>query len=189
VAEPYKSVLEKHNENLARKRRLPTPEEQAIEPVYPEEYLVGGPGKAVASGFLGSGRQAAKNAAARERISNVKIGSKAIDLQAEKDLIQRLRNRGIDPFEQTAEQAARAKKQAEQVAQARDQKKVLMGAKKSAVKSAGDSFGETGLEVGNQMAEERRNAAGDTYKKGGKVSASSRADGCAVKGKTKGRMV
>jgi hypothetical protein len=27
------------------------------------------------------------------------------------------------------------------------------------------------------------------YKKGGKVSASSRADGCAVKGKTKGRMV
>ena len=37
--------------------------------------------------------------------------------------------------------------------------------------------------------EERRNIAGDTYKKGGKVSASSRADGCAVKGKTKGRMV
>jgi hypothetical protein len=27
------------------------------------------------------------------------------------------------------------------------------------------------------------------YKKGGKVSASSRADGCAVRGKTKGRMV
>ena len=39
------------------------------------------------------------------------------------------------------------------------------------------------------QAEDRRNIAGDTYKKGGKVSASSRADGCAVKGKTKGRMV
>jgi len=191
VAEPYKSVLEKHNENLARKRREFEPGGQAIENFYPEEYLVGGPGKAVASGFLGSGRQAAKTAAARERISNVKIGSKAIDLQAEKNLTQFLRNYGIDPFKQTAEQAARAKKQAEQVAQARDQKKVLMGAKKSAVRSAGDSFGETGLEVGNQMAEERRNAAGDTYKKGGKVksTASSRGDGIAKRGKTRGRMV
>jgi len=39
--------------------------------------------------------------------------------------------------------------------------------------------------------EERRNIAGDTYKKGGKVkaTASSRADGCCVKGKTKGRFV
>jgi hypothetical protein len=37
--------------------------------------------------------------------------------------------------------------------------------------------------------EERRNIAGDTYKKGGKVSASSRADGIAKRGKTRGRMV
>jgi hypothetical protein len=37
---------------------------------------------------------------------------------------------------------------------------------------------------------ETTNAAGDSYKKGGKVSsASKRADGCAVRGKTKGRMV
>jgi hypothetical protein len=36
-------------------------------------------------------------------------------------------------------------------------------------------------------AEERREARG--MKKGGTVSASKRADGCAVKGKTKGRMV
>lgn len=36
----------------------------------------------------------------------------------------------------------------------------------------------------------RVNQMGDTYKKGGKVSsASSRADGCATKGKTKGKMV
>ena len=32
-------------------------------------------------------------------------------------------------------------------------------------------------------------AQGQTMKKGGKVSASSRADGCAQRGKTKGRMV
>lgn len=37
---------------------------------------------------------------------------------------------------------------------------------------------------------EKMNPMGDTYKKGGKVSlASKRADGCAIKGKTKGRMV
>jgi hypothetical protein len=35
----------------------------------------------------------------------------------------------------------------------------------------------------------RGNKGEDSYKKGGKVSASSRADGCCVKGKTKGRMI
>ena len=35
----------------------------------------------------------------------------------------------------------------------------------------------------------RVNAMGDTYKKGGSVSASSRADGCCTKGKTRGKMV
>ena len=41
------------------------------------------------------------------------------------------------------------------------------------------------------MYEQRENAAGDTYKKGGKVkaTASSRADGIAKRGKTRGRMV
>ena len=35
----------------------------------------------------------------------------------------------------------------------------------------------------------RGNKGEDSYKKGGKVSASSRADGCITKGKTKGRMI
>jgi len=40
------------------------------------------------------------------------------------------------------------------------------------------------------MEEGKMNPMGDTYKKGGKVSsASKRADGIAVRGKTKGRMV
>ena len=47
-------------------------------------------------------------------------------------------------------------------------------------------FNEKNLDT---QAEDRRNIAGDTYKKGGKVSASSRADGIASRGKTKGRMV
>ena len=48
----------------------------------------------------------------------------------------------------------------------------------------------------NQSIERKRdtsentNPAGDTFKRGGKVSsASKRADGCAIKGKTKGRFV
>ena len=37
---------------------------------------------------------------------------------------------------------------------------------------------------------EKMNAAGDTFKKGGKVSSASiRGDGCATKGKTKGRII
>jgi hypothetical protein len=35
----------------------------------------------------------------------------------------------------------------------------------------------------------RTNAMGDTYKKGGKVTASSRADGIAQRGKTRGKIV
>ena len=76
MVKQYQSVLEKHNESL-KPRRLPTPEEQAIEPVYPEEYLIGGLGKAVASGFRSSAEKAAAKAAQRERISaNTKIGSR-----------------------------------------------------------------------------------------------------------------
>jgi hypothetical protein len=41
-----------------------------------------------------------------------------------------------------------------------------------------------------RLAKSRRSMEGSDYKKGGKVSsASSRADGCAQRGKTKGRMV
>lgn len=188
MAEEYKSLLEKHNEELARKRRSLTPEGQAIEPVYPEEYLVGGPGKAVVSGLFGSNAKKEATKVVRDRISNVKIGSKAIDLQAEKALIQRLRNRGIDPFEQTAEQAARAKKQAEQVAQDRSINKIKNVANKSSNRAQKNFFGEAGTLIGGEMYRQNENAAGDTYKKGG-MTASRRADGCAVKGKTKGRMV
>jgi len=185
MAEKYQSVLQKHNENLARKRRLPTAEEQAIEPVYPEEYLVGGPGKAIASGFMGSGRQAAKDAS-RYRIAQTRIGERAIDIDADKA--------AAETFAQTkAGQATyeALKKRAEQAAQVKNQKQLLLDAGRLANRSAGNISAETGLAVGNEMAEERRNAAGDTYKRGGKVkvTASSRADGIARRGKTRGRMV
>ena len=51
-------------------------------------------------------------------------------------------------------------------------------------------FGSHGDAARKGMEEERMDAMGNAYKKGGKVgSASKRADGCAIRGKTKGRMV
>jgi hypothetical protein len=183
MADPYKSVLESYNESL-KPRRLPTAEEQAIETVYPEEYLMGGSGKAVASGLMGAGKQTAKTAAR----PSVKIGSKVPSpeaLKADKAV--------SDKFYKTPQGQATyeaLKKRSEQESQVRGQKKLLIGAGRLANRSAGNISGETGLEMGSQMAEERRNAAGDTYKKGGKVSsASKRGDGCAVRGKTKGKFV
>ena len=44
-------------------------------------------------------------------------------------------------------------------------------------------------EEGKNRKAPRLNEMGDAYKKGGKVSASSRADGIAQKGKTKGRFI
>jgi hypothetical protein len=57
-------------------------------------------------------------------------------------------------------------------------------------KARAEKKGITVDEMRKNMSDEfdKRVKAGDLYKKGGKVSASSRADGCCVKGKTKGRM-
>jgi hypothetical protein len=57
---------------------------------------------------------------------------------------------------------------------------------------SGTGFG--GLQLGSlgsseQEIEERRRRKAQGMKKGGSVSASKRADGCAVKGKTKGAMI
>ena len=188
MAEKYKSVLEKYNEDR-KPRRLPTAEEQAIEPVYPEEYLVGGPGKAVASGLFGSGAKKEAAKAVRERISNVKIGSKVPDPEA------------VAADRAVAEAFAKTKwgkatneslrNKAEQAAKERDKKSLIDGVKDSARRSSTNFSGEAGTLIGNEMYRQNENAAGDAYKRGGKVkvTASSRADGIAQRGKTRGRMV
>ena len=58
-------------------------------------------------------------------------------------------------------------------------------------KARAEKKGITVDEMRKNMSDEfdKRVKAGDLYKKGGTVSASSRADGCCVKGKTKGRMI
>lgn len=185
MAEKYKSVLEKYNED--KKPRLPTAEEEAIEPVYPEEYLIGGPGKAVASGLKSGAEKAAAKAAQRERIANVKIGSRVPDpeaVAADKAVSDKFYKtpQGQVTYEELKKQAQRRK----EVKDLRAQERFLLGQSERASKNF---FGEGGYDTGSRMAEERRNAAGDTYKKGGKVTASSRADGIASRGKTRGRMV
>jgi len=180
VAEKYKSVLEKHNES--KTHRVPTAEEEAIEPVYPEEYLVGGPGKAVASSFMGSGKKAAKDAS-RYRMAQTKIGERAIDVDADKA--------AAEAFAKTPAGKATyetLKKQTERRKEIKDLKTKERELLSSAERASKNISGEIGMGISDHIAEERRNAAGDTYKKGG-LTASSRADGCAVKGKTKGRMV
>jgi hypothetical protein len=182
----YKSVLEKYNKSLTP-RRLPTAEEEAIEPVYPEEYLVGGPGKAVASGFRSSAEKAAAKAAQRERIANIKIGEKipapwieAAD-KAVKDRFYKTK------WGQATYEDLRNK--AEQAAKQRSKQDVIDQIENSGKRATNNFYGEAGNAIGNEMYEQRQNAAGDTYKKGGKVSASSRGDGIAQRGKTKGRLL
>jgi len=181
MAKPYKSVLEAYNESL--KHRLPTAEEQAIEPVYPEEYLIGGPGKAVASGFRSGAEKAAAKAAQRERIANVKIGSKARDIEADKATAEAFSK---TKWGQATNEAL--KKQAEQATQIKNQQEALRQATMSANRAAANFSGEAGANIGSELSEQRRNAAGDTYKTGG-MTASRRGDGIAARGKTKGRFV
>ena len=60
-------------------------------------------------------------------------------------------------------------------------------AEKQASKESREASGRAAVKG---MTEGRMDAMGNAYKKGGKVSsASKRGDGCAVRGKTKGRMV
>jgi len=187
MAEKYKSVLEKYNDSL--KPRLPTAAEEAIEPVYPEEYLIGGPGKAVASGLRSGAEQVAANAVKRGRIANTKIGSRVPDPEAV------AADRAVsDKFYKS--DVGRAtyedlKNQAEQAAKAKTINKIQDKVEQAGVGAANNLFGGVGWDAGSQMAENHRNAVGDTYKKGGKIksTASSRADGIAKRGKTKGRMV
>jgi len=180
MAKPYKSVLETYNESL--KHRLPTAEEEAIEPVYPEEYLIGGPGKVVASG-LSKAEKAAAKAASRERIANVKIGSKARDIEADKATAEAFAK---TKWGQATNEAL--KKQAEQVAKDKSVNQVKDTARRSADRASTNFFGEAGNLIGGEVYRQNENAAGDTYKKGG-MTASRRADGIASRGKTKGRFV
>ena len=194
MVKKYKSVLEKHNEGL-KPRRLLTPEEEAIAPVYPEEYLIGGPGKFAALGIRPSAKKIEdvfKELKKREsqridpRLSprNIKIGSRVEDLEANKALKEKY-------LKPTPEQEERLRKQAEKAVKTKAVNEIKKVTGRSLDRAQKNFFGEAGTHIGGAMADENRNAAGDTYKKGGEVKAKAprRIDGCAIRGKTKGRMI
>lgn len=89
----------------------------------------------------------------------------------------------MDPWKNVGFQKSPKEILAERGAQS-NKAEMIRAAERAAEKGLRRSYGELGAD----LASDRMNAAGDTYKKGGKVSASSRADGIAKRGKTKGRM-
>ena len=163
----YRSVLEDYNQP----RILPTPEQEAIEPVYPEEYLIGGGGGKLTASALRSG---AEQAAARGRIANVKIGSKAKDYDANKALLEKYKNtdwsktpRGVNPFEPSPEYADYLRRQAEQVARDKILGKVNDTILNSGERASTNAFGQTGWDVG--VGSNEYTPMADDYRRGGVV--------------------
>jgi hypothetical protein len=154
----FKSVLEKYD--AKGNRRLPTAEEDAIKPDTTLEGLLIGSGRAAASTI--------KNAI-NKRVQSRKFDTPEIGSGLPPPNLDLWKNiGGKSPKEILAEQEARGNT-------------VLM-------KKAAEQAANKGLRLGyGEMAGRVMNDAGmPTYKKGGSVS--SRADGIAQRGKTKGRM-
>ena len=87
-------------------------------------------------------------------------------------------------YEETAkERESRKAREEANKAQANAKQKAAIDKKLQPIREGGE-------EAVKGMEEGRMDAMGNAYKKGGSVSsASKRADGCAVRGKTKGRFV
>lgn len=87
-------------------------------------------------------------------------------------------------YEETAkEREARKARESANQAKANAKQKAAIDEKLKPIREGGE-------EAVKGMSEGRMDAMGNAYKKGGKVgSASSRADGCAQRGKTKGKIV
>jgi hypothetical protein len=191
-----KSVLEKYYDDEAKKRRLPTPEEQAIEPVYPEELLIGGVAgklfKSVASklkdkaevfmrpkvknslypdipdGTL-SGKYAVRNVISPEEIKSIKESGYMLPKKGgkqQKYFVQTDNMPSSVPFDSPVSSIAHIRVPIDKV-------------------PANRAVSRKDVETYN-----RDSGKFEPLKKGGKVSSvSKRADGIAQRGKTKGRMV
>ena len=173
------------------------PEDEAIAPDTTLEGLALGPGRAAASTI----RKVFDNAARKRapEIITPKIGSNVEALDKDRRLVEEYRTKdwsktpfGRNPFPEPSP------KELERIAKQKDLSKIIGVGENVGRKAVNNAFGQTGFDIGSQYAEaNKQNAAGDTYKKGGKVkayanggsvSASRRGDGIAQRGKTKGRM-
>jgi hypothetical protein len=161
MAGKFKSVLEKYD--AKGNRSLPTPEEQALEQDTTLEGLLIGPGRAAASAI----KNAINKKTQPRKFITPEIGSHS--------RLDPWKNVGFNkkPKEILAEQEAQSNKAS-----------MIKAAERAAEKGLRRGYGEVGAEIVDRV-----NAAEDTYKKGGKISsASSRADGIAARGKTRGKM-
>jgi len=180
MAKKFRSVLEKYD--AKGNRNLPTVEEDAIERDTTLEGLLIGPSRTAAS--------AIKNAI------NKKAQSRKFDTPEIGSLSEMNRRRNMDfpgksPREILAEQEAQGNKGS-----------IIEAAERAFEKGLRRNYGEFGEYVLNNKInaakeKEQKNISGgftfsempSNFKKGGKVSsASSRGDGIAKRGKTKGRM-
>jgi len=164
-----KSVLEKYYDEEARKRRAPTSKEMerdAIEPDTTLEGLLIGPGRA-AAGAIAKGVNKIVNKAA-PRVTAPKIGS------AVPESGSRIKNPDfpiLSPIQREKRKIFKDKQAFMDAAH----NSMEVGTRRAAGELAADGY--------NYLNQET-----NKYAKGGKVSsASSRADGIAQRGKTKGR--
>jgi hypothetical protein len=185
MAKKFRSVLEKYD--AKGNRNLPTVEEDAIERDTTLEGLLIGPGKAAASAI----KNAINKKAQTRKFDTPEIGSS-------------LPPSGLDPWKNVGFHKKPKEILAEQ--EARGNLSLMnKAAKRATEKGMRRGYGEMGAEIVDREIVNRKNtpkekepegiSGGFTFsetpsdfKKGGKVSASSRGDGIAKRGKTRGKM-
>jgi hypothetical protein len=170
MSKKFESVLEKYDAKGLR--RLPTAKEEAIEPDTTLEELLIGPGKMAASTI--------------KNLINKKATSRKFDIP---EIGSSIPPPGLDPWKNVgfSKPQKTPKEILAQDEAAAAQSAMYRNLDKSLEKSSRRISGELGADIVDRI-QSKENAAGDTYKKGGPVSASRRADGIAQRGKTKGRM-
>lgn len=190
MAEKYKSVLEKHNEGL--KRRLPTAEEEAIEPVYPEELLIGGVAGKLFKSVVGKLKNKAevfmrpkvKNSIYSEMPGGKPSGKYAVRNVRGQEELDAIKDSGY----MLPKEGGKQQKYFTQTDNMRTESNAF---KDNSVLRVPIEKVPKNRAVSRKDVERYNPDKGEfeLLKKGGKVSASSRADGCASRGKTKGRFV
>ena len=185
MAKKFRSVLEKYD--AKGNRNLPTAEEQAIEQDTTLEGLLIGPGRAAASAI----KNAIDKKAQARKFDTPKIGSNVEAIDKDRRLVEEYRTKDWSktPFKRNPFPEP-SPKELERIARKKDLLKIIGVGEDVGSKAANNVSGQIGFDIGSQYAEaNRQNAAGDTYKKGGKIkSASRRGDGIAQRGKTRGKM-
>jgi hypothetical protein len=177
----YISVLERDMSNPAYRKKLE--KQQALQGVYPEEFLLGG-GSKTAKDILGELKRQPPP------LKIPKIGERV------KEPIPPSHPAWKNVADPSPEDLARAKAQKDRKQKIKNLK-MFQGAQRDAVTTSFDRMARERLVrpvvEGQQTAVEPQSILSpeesNSYKKGGKVSASKRADGCCQRGKTRGKMI